>query len=432
MSYQETQDYLYGLRNRGAKLGIERMRMFAEALGNPQNDFPIIHVAGTNGKGSTCAMLESVFRKAGFRTGMFTSPHLVFLGERVQCNRQCLSQEQISNYTAELKEVAESISRENDENHPTFFEFMTAMAFLHFKREAVDIGIIETGLGGRLDSTNVVDPLVSVITSVGLDHVEQLGNTLEKIAGEKAGIIKKGKPVVMGYLPKEAQGVVERVAEERGCVLYSVESKWGRTPDEMPATNLHGDFQRKNAATTSTVVELLADRFPGLSDALSSGLSEVKWGARWQEVSLPSGQSIILDSTHNAEGAIQLEKNLEGFCREHGAKPTIVVGVLGEDRARLLIDVIVKYASRIVLVKPAQPRAVDCQVLQSFIPESFTGEVHTSTVESLFGEFGQSLQDSSTLPWVATGSIYLMGEILEHLQHDGDSSLRLDSLQDHI
>ena len=156
-------------------------------------------------------MLESIFRHAGYRTGMFTSPHLVFLGERVQCNRVPLRPEQIVEYTRELRSVAQELAEGGKERHPTFFEFMTAMAFVHFNRNGVDVGIVETGLGGRLDATNVVDPMVAVITSIGLDHMEQLGNTLKLIAGEKAGIIKSGKPVVIGDAPRRTvDDLIER------------------------------------------------------------------------------------------------------------------------------------------------------------------------------------------------------------------------------
>src|ERR1035437_4262552 len=189
--YAAVQEYLFGMKVRGVKFGIDRMNLWLEALGHPELKTPVIHVTGTNGKGSTVAMLEAIFREAGWRTGMYTSPHLVRLGERVQGNRELLSEREIIAFTNELKPVAEAVSQNNPDDHPSFFEFMTAMAFLQFARKKCDVSLVEVGLGGRLDATNVVQPDVAVITSVGLDHCELLGDTSELIAGGKAGTIQQ-------------------------------------------------------------------------------------------------------------------------------------------------------------------------------------------------------------------------------------------------
>ena len=170
INYESVRTWLYGLRNRGSSYGIDRMREFVEILGQPQSTFPCIHVAGTNGKGSVSAMLERIYRGSGLRVGLFTSPHLVHQGERIQVDRCRLSEDEILQYTNELLPHANQIAQRDPDNHPTFFEWMTAMAFVHFKRSKVDLAILETGLGGRLDSTNVVQPQASVITSIGLDH----------------------------------------------------------------------------------------------------------------------------------------------------------------------------------------------------------------------------------------------------------------------
>ena len=259
--YDATRDYLYALKNRGSKFGIDRMRRLVAALGHPERKFPVIHVAGTNGKGSVCAMLEALYRANGYTTGMFTSPHLLHLGERVQVNRRALDESAIVRYVEELRPAAGKLGEEDADMHPTFFEFVTAMAFLRFAEDgtdggvdgamlssggAVDIGLIETGLGGRLDATNVVEPELSIITSISFDHMEMLGDTLAKIAAEKAGIIKPGKPVLIGCLPEEAEAVIRSVAAERGAALYAVRDRY--TDADLPATNLAGRFQRWNAA----------------------------------------------------------------------------------------------------------------------------------------------------------------------------------------
>ncbi|MEM8550659.1 MAG: Mur ligase family protein, partial [Verrucomicrobiota bacterium] len=251
-----TERYLYGLRNRGSKYGLERMQRLVEALGYPQLSYPVIHVAGTNGKGSVCAMLESIYRHAGYRVGLLTSPHLVHLGERVQVDRMPLSDRQITAYVDQLRPVAESLSRGKADTHPTFFELIAAIGFLHFRQEQVDLAVIETGLGGRLDATNVVEPLASVITSIGLDHTEILGDTLAVIAGEKAGIIKTGRPVVLGGLEDEAETVIRRRAAELGASISSIAAAYSHSAD-YPETNLAGTYQRINAATASLTAEVL-------------------------------------------------------------------------------------------------------------------------------------------------------------------------------
>ena len=248
-------DYLYALKNRGSKYGIERMRLLVDALGHPERAFPVIHVAGTNGKGSVCAMLEALYRGNGYKTGLFTSPHLVHLGERVQVNRKSLTNQEIVRYTEQLRPVAAKLGKDDPDLHPTFFEFVTAMAFLRFAAERVDIACIETGLGGRLDASNVVEPELSIITTISFDHTEMLGDTLAAIAGEKAGIIKPGKPVLMGRLPAEAETVVRRVAAERGCQLHVLTERFPEA-SALPCTNLEGDFQRWNAGLAVYATEI--------------------------------------------------------------------------------------------------------------------------------------------------------------------------------
>ena len=204
----QTLEFLYSLRNQGSKFGIERMQEFCKKLQNPQFSFPSIHLAGTNGKGSVCTMLDSIYRAHGYKVGLFTSPHLIELGERIRVNGKLLSFRQIEEWTDQLMPIFKTMKEKDPEMRPTFFELMTAIAFLEFKKQKVDLAIIETGLGGRLDSTNVLDPLISVITTVGYDHCEMLGDKLEQIASEKAGIITTVTPVVVGWLKQAARDVV--------------------------------------------------------------------------------------------------------------------------------------------------------------------------------------------------------------------------------
>lgn len=405
------------------------MADFIEELGRPDKSYPIIHIAGTNGKGSTAAMLEAIFRAAGYKTGLFTSPHLVFLGERIQVNRQSLTPDLITPLIQELDIHAKAVARDNAENHPTFFEFMAAMGMVHFQREQVDVAIFETGLGGRLDATNVVDPLLSVITSIGLDHTQILGDTVEKIAGEKAGIIKPGKPVVMGRVPEQGAEVILEVARKNGSEVISVQEKYGDLLEAYPETNLFGTFQRWNAATAVTSCRLLENRFPGISEVSRTALQTVDWPGRWQRLALPCGRNLILDATHNPEGSFFLDENLESLERELGRKPWIIAGTLGEHRAKYLMPVAARHARGLYLLETQQPRTATFDDLRKCLPEHSEFPVENADKETLFprqqtcvvGEPGDTI--------VVTGSIYLLGEVLERLTgQEAESGAALQDL----
>ncbi len=401
--YSDILDYLYALKNRGSKYGIERMRLLLEALGHPERMFPVIHVAGTNGKGSVCAMLEAVYRDNGYKVGLFSSPHLVHLGERAQVDRQILSEAEIVRYTEQLSSIAGELGRRDPDLHPAFFEFITSMAFLRFAELPVDIACIETGLGGRLDATNVVDPELSIITTISLDHCDLLGDTLAAIAGEKAGIIKKGKPVLMGKLPLEADAVVRRVAKERGCKLYAITDRF---PDEtgLPQTNLAGGFQRWNAAIATYAIEILADRFPVRS---TQALEQVEWAGRWQTLEL-DGRKLILDATHNPEGVAVLKQNLSSLSEQ----PIIIAGTLGEDRAQSLMEVVAQYARELYLVTPKQDRATPTSFLKSCLDR----DAVETNLSALFPKAGCCAVGEPGDSIVVTGSIYLVGEVMERIQ----------------
>ncbi|MFP4070246.1 MAG: bifunctional folylpolyglutamate synthase/dihydrofolate synthase [Opitutales bacterium] len=419
-SYKETRDYLYSLRDRGSKYGIERMQRFVAELGHPERRFPVIHVAGTNGKGSVCAMLEAIYRANGYRTGLYTSPHLVHLGERVQVDRLPLTETDIVRHCERLRPVAAALGAGKPEEHPSFFEFMTAMAFLQFADAQVDLAILETGLGGRLDATNVAAPELSVITSVSLDHTELLGDSLAKIAREKAGICKPRKPVLLGRLPPEAEAVVREVAAERGCPVHTVGDRF-RDPAQLPQTNLAGQFQRWNAGLAIHATELLAERFPvRATDALRS----VDWAGRWQRIEL-GDRSLILDATHNPEGCAVLEENLRDLRDREGRKPVVLAGTLGEDRARSLMPVIARHAREIHLVRPDQPRACETPFLESCLPGGHGIPVRHSSVAEAFPAPSHCALGESGDTIVVTGSIYLLGEVLQRLDGAPNTGGRL-------
>ncbi|MBC2600890.1 bifunctional folylpolyglutamate synthase/dihydrofolate synthase [Puniceicoccus vermicola] len=426
-SFPEVRDFLFGLRNRGSKYGIGRMERLAEALGHPQRKFPVIHVAGTNGKGSVCALLESALRRGGLKTGLYSSPHLVHLGERVQVNREPLTEERIIRLTEMLREAARKVVQESDDDYPSFFEFMTAMAFLQFAEESVDCAMLEVGLGGRLDATNIVTPEVSIITSIGLDHTEILGETITKIAGEKSGILKAGIPVVMGLLPSDAEGVVRERAAELSCPVHSVRDRFREA--ELPETNLVGRFQRWNAGTAQLALEVVRTRFPLDPCDMRSAFQNTVWSGRWEERKVGS-RSIIFDSTHNPQGAEVLAENLQGRFGSPRGELEVVVGSLGLARAWAVLRVVAPYARRILIVRPSQPRALSFDEMRSVVPASFQGEVLETSVEELFPGGDCARFSEGPDPVLLTGSIYLIGEVFSRLQSDGLSET-LD-LQDRI
>ena len=310
MTYAEAIQFLYGLQMFGANFGLENTRKLAALAGNPQEKLRFIHVAGTNGKGSTCAMLESIYRAAGLRIGLFTSPHLVSFRERIQVNRQLIPESELVRLVEEIQTLLKEFPADN---HLTLFEVVTVMALNFFTEQKCDLVIWETGLGGRLDATNIVTPLASVITNIGLDHTQWLGDTLEKIAAEKAGIIKPGIPVVTATDEPSALAVIAKIARENNAPLFKINSGDGRRvavpnqsqlgsptrrPSQIENLSLPGEHQKINAALALATVEVLKRQIPVSEEKISEGLVNVNWPGRLQLIKRPDGQNFLLDGAH--------------------------------------------------------------------------------------------------------------------------------------
>ena len=359
MTYSEAVQFLYGLRLFGAKFGLENTSKLAALVGNPQDRLRFIHVAGTNGKGSTCAMLESIYRTAGLRVGLFTSPHLVSFRERIQVNRQLIPESEVVRLVGELQPWLRQFPAGH---HPTFFEVVTVMALKFFAEQKCDLVIWETGLGGRLDATNIVTPLACVITNIALDHQQWLGDTVEKIAGEKAGIIKPGVPVITAAEDPEALAVIEGTAREKNAPLIKVEQAsrlFGA--GETPALPLLGDHQRLNAALALATVQALQSKIPVNGVAIRTGLESVNWPGRLQLVTRPSGQKILLDGAHNVAGAKALRETLKKDFP--AAKRMLVLGVLQDKDWRQICEILAPLAMRIFTVPVASERTAEAQEL---------------------------------------------------------------------
>lgn len=401
----ELLDYLYFLRNRGSKFGLERMQELVQRFKSPQLSYPTIHVAGTNGKGSVCAMLDSIYRAHGYKVGLFTSPHLLELGERVRVNGQILSFPKILNWVKKIRPVAEDMAKQHEQMYPSFFEVMTAVAFLEFQKCRVDIAIFETGLGGRLDSTNVIQPEISIITSIGLDHCEMLGNTLTEIASEKAGIFKKRTPALWGWLPEEANRVMEAVSQKLNCPVQDLS---GLAKEELPNTNLSGSFQSRNAALARQAVQILVPKFPLTKAGINQALTQVSLAGRWQVVS--GSPTMIFDACHNGAAVPAILENLKNLPQP----VELWFASSGTERAGDVLPPILPYASRVRLFEIHQPGACTKVQMKKLIPDAFSGDVFLNDTKEIPSLINSSTPDHTIL---VTGSLYFIGEVFSVLKN---------------
>jgi dihydrofolate synthase / folylpolyglutamate synthase len=389
-SYTEAIRWLYSTQAAGIKLGLENVRRLLDALGNPHRQLPCIHVAGTNGKGSVSAMLDSIGRAAGLRTGLYTSPHLVRFNERIQVSGQPITDEEV---LAGLNVIREAISRSGCT--PTFFEITTALGFLHFFTQRVDLAIMETGLGGRLDATNLITPLVSVITSIDLDHQKILGDSRDKIAREKAGIIKPGVPVVSIAQTADVRAVIDEVAASLSSpVTYTTE------PITDLQIGLAGSHQQLNAAVAR---DALAVAKLGISsDALKTGLKSVFWPGRFQAL----GDRLTIDGAHNLAASQRLVETWRE-CYP-GVLPTIVFGGLRDKDLDQMLSALAPIAARFFLVPVNNPRAEEPANIR--LPSGISGVVFPGMQEAV--ESAKKLAE----PILVTGSLFLVGEVLSWIQ----------------
>jgi len=408
MTYNDAIKFLYDLQLFGTKLGLENTFKLAELTGNPQDKLRFIHVAGTNGKGSTCAMLESIYRTAGLRVGLFTSPHLVAFGERIQVNRQPISEADIVRLAGGMKSL---IAKFPDDSHPTFFEVVTVMALQYFAEQKCDLVIWEAGLGGRLDATNIVTPLVSVITNIQFDHQAWLGDTLARIAGEKAGIIKPRVPVITAVDDTAAFRILFETARRNESPFSLI--TW--TQAEYPplhglALPLLGEHQRVNAAVAVHAVKAVRKEIPVSDDIIRAGLLGVVWPGRLQLVERPGGQKLLLDGAHNIGGAESLRVALKTyFSSQH---PTLVLGILQDKDCDKICEILAPLAGRILLVPVNSQRTASPHEL-ALACRAANPAAKIEEADSLKKALELAGSDAFV---VIAGSLYLIGEAMELLK----------------
>jgi dihydrofolate synthase/folylpolyglutamate synthase len=436
--YRETIEYLYALQKHGIKLALSNSVALMEIMGNPHRKFPTVHIAGTNGKGSTAAFAASMLRAAGYRTGLYTSPHLVDFTERIRVDNAPITEAKVVSLAQRVREGYQQPSTRGAEAlNPTFFEVTTAMAFTYFAEEGVDIAVIETGMGGRLDSTNVITPLVSVITNIDLEHAEFLGTTLEQIAFEKAGIIKEGVPVVTGAVQPEVVRIIEREAAKRRAPVFRLGKNFHVEPGspgtrrsfayrglkksyEGLAISLIGRYQMDNAGLALAAIECLRNAgLPVDEAAIRSGLEQARWEGRlervWQKPDL------YLDGAHNPASARMLARAVGEMKRSY-RRLVLVIGILGDKDYRGIMTELAPLADHVIVTRPEYSRALDLEALAA---QARTMHRSVATAETVSKAIAMVREEAGEEDLVLiTGSLYVVGEARAAVV-DGDNRDRL-------
>lgn len=424
MKYREAMEYMQNLTKFGYNFGLGRITELLRRFDNPHLKLRVVHVGGTNGKGSTSAMIYSILRESGYRVGLYTSPHLHSYTERFCINRSRIPEETVADLIAELRPQLDDMVK-NGFEHPTEFEVGTALAFIYFYREKVDFLVLEVGMGGAIDSTNVVVPSLAVITNVAMDHMEYLGNTVREIASVKAGIIKKGIPLVTAAGGEALEVILER-SGELGAPVITVgrDVRWrevnhGLDGQRLDIYGLKGEYknifipllgrhQQVNAATAVAAVEVLQDKNlvrPGCS--IEEGLARTVWPARLETVRL--NPTVVIDAAHNYDGAVSLRRAISEYFP--GRRTVLVLGMLGDKERSKVVAELAPLAAAVVVTRPNSPRAGDWQLLadeaRKYVDRVEAVEVIADAVRA-----GMDAAGPDDLV-VITGSFYMVAEARE-------------------
>jgi|Deesub1362B_J571_1020462.scaffolds.fasta_scaffold00082_93 dihydrofolate synthase/folylpolyglutamate synthase len=434
--YATAIDYLYNLTKIGIKLGLENPRRLLRLLGNPETHFRSIHIAGTNGKGSTSFFIASILKQKDFKTGLFTSPHMVRFTERITIDLEEITEEEVVDLTEEIRRLLS----ESPDFTPTYFEVVTAIAFECFRRRGVQWAVVETGMGGRFDATNVLQPEISVITRVGIDHAEFLGNTIPEIAYEKAGIIKEAVPVVVGSQPPEAVAVIRAVAKEKEAPFYlfgedfyseikhtdingtifDFYSHTLKTPLKELYIPLVGAHQTMNAAVAiQATVLALKKRYPEYSEEnILQGFHEALKGSSLKgrtELCQYEGRWVLLDGAHNPEASEALADTLSQLYRPKYRRLILIIGVMSDKDIKGIVSPLVEISDIVVFTRPSYERSTEpdrlCDVALSVSDKK--DYLITATVKEALDRAVQMASSDDLI--VVTGSFYTVGEAKEAL-----------------
>ncbi len=418
-SYNIILKSMYSLRRFGIKLGLSTIRRILKGLGNPQDSFSCIHVAGTNGKGSVASALASILNASGYKAGLYTSPHLVGFNERITVGNRPISNDHVIESYQAVNHV------HYGDREPTFFEFATAMAFYEFDRQKVDWAVIETGMGGRLDATNIIKPALSIITNISVEHREYLGNTISQISGEKGGIIKRHTPVVTGIKQKSAVLVVKEIAKTKSAPFFrlgdefrvkrnksgtfsyfGIENNWRNLQ-----TGLLGNYQVDNAALVVAACELLNKKKADISiKSIKDGLTNNSWPGRLEVVS--KNPFILLDGAHNLIAARNLSKYLSNNLSNYNI--TLVIGILDDKPYKAMLKALLPICKKVIITSPKIDRALAPEKLSTFA-ESFIADITIipDVKEAVKYAIKTPLPDDAVC---IAGSLYLVGEAKEALE----------------
>ena len=377
-TYTEAINYIYDLTKYGIKLGLENIKYLLFLLGDPHKKLKIIHIAGTNGKGSTCSLISSILQSDGYKVGLYTSPHLVDFTERIKINNKQIDRKKVSELLERIKPYIDKVANTPSYGHPTFFEVITSLAFLYFFEEQIDFLVLEAGLGGRLDATNICEPLISVITHIDYDHMDKLGNSLEEIAREKGGIIKSGGIIISSRQYDEASKEIKKIANEKNSLIYSTgkEINYKIIKSDIKGVifdlkgiyhnykNLHtpllGRHQADNAASAITAVEALKIRGINISEkAIRDGLEKVKWTGRLEIIQ--NNPTLVLDGAHNPSGVrVARDALKEIFFYE---RLILVLAIFADKDYKKMIQILAPNADLIIATKAKNPRAASPQTI---------------------------------------------------------------------
>ncbi len=424
MTYKETLDYIHSVTWKGSRPGLERITELLEKLNNPQDGLKFIHIAGTNGKGSTSAMLESVLRAVGYRTGLFVSPYIKHFNERICVSGKPISNEDLAAVTSLVRPFADAMA-----DAPTEFELITAIGLVHFLREKCDVVVLETGMGGRLDSTNVIKtPLCSVITGIAMDHTAFLGDTVEKIAVEKAGIIKDGCPVVWGGHDKAARAVIESHAAAHGSRFIAAEDT-PMTVREMTFNGtladygehagvripLLGTYQPQNLATVLSVLDALrADGMDISERAVYAGLATVRWRGRFEK--LCDTPLIFSDGAHNPEGIAAAAKGIAHYFE--GRRVALISGVMADKDYTDMVRTLAPLTERVFTLTPDNPRSLPAtEYAAVFAHEGIPASAHESVADAVHAAVAYARETDT--PIFSLGSLYMYAEVTAVLEEMG-------------
>ncbi|MBI3493648.1 MAG: bifunctional folylpolyglutamate synthase/dihydrofolate synthase [Acidobacteria bacterium] len=399
--------YLFSLEQFGIKFGLENISTLVARLGHPERAFKSIHIAGTNGKGSVTAMVDAALRAAGHRSARYTSPHLVYLSERFVVDGRPVARETLTATIADVRDAIGTLRSDGTLTvQPTFFEVTTAVAFELFRRAGVEAAVLEVGLGGRLDATNVVSPIATAITSIALDHEQYLGTTLADIAFEKAGIIKPGVPVVVGDLAADATAVIETIARERGAEVIR------SSPDDCASftLGLRGRHQVANAAVAVRLLRLLDARGIAVpTSAIAAGLADPDWPGRLDLRRLPDGRELLMDAAHNPAGAAALAS----YLRDSGEAPLpLVFAAMRDKNISGIFAALLPAVDSLVVTRASTPRTAD--------PSAIAAQARAIT-PSLVVSIEPSPEDALAAAWrrknkiVVAGSIFLLGDVMKQI-----------------